>query len=372
MNFKTIILRYVLKYYILCKSFVAKGETGMQNEIINPSRLLDKNGELVQKGYARSLNLEYKREDARRRKLRLKEWDYYLIYNEDFAVALTVGSIPYSGFISASFIDFKKAQEKTRSSFSTFPTWKVKMPESSKVGDIEYKDSGVEVYFKHHNGERKLYMKMKNFEEESDLEISIILNNEPEDSMVIATPFESDKKKFYYNQKIIGMRAAGEVSYKGELYEFLPNSSFGLLDWGRGVWPYISNWYWSAGQGMIGDNVFGFNLGYGFGDTSAATENMIFFNGIANKLDQINFIIPKNQSGEFNYMKPWVITSSDKRFEADFVPIIDRHTNSSAVIVSTEQHQVFGKFTGRAVLDDGHVIELKDFLGFAEKVNNRW
>ncbi|MDR3595896.1 DUF2804 domain-containing protein [Clostridium sp.] len=344
----------------------------MQYEITNPSRLLDRHGELIQKGYAKSLILKYRRKDVKKRKLRLKEWDYYLIYNKDFAVALTVGSIPFSGFISASFIDFKKAQEKTKSVFSLFPIWRVKMPESSRVGDVIYQDSGVNVYFKHDNVERKLYMKMINFEEGSDLEVSIILKSEPKDSMVIATPFELDKKKFYYNQKIIGMRASGEVSYKGTIYKFSPDNSFGLLDWGRGVWPYVTNWYWSAGQGMVDDKVFGFNLGYGFGNTSAATENMIFCNGIANKLENVEFIIQKNKNDELDYMKPWVITSSDKRFEVDFVPIIDRNVNSSAIIVSTEQHQVFGKFTGRAVLDDGQVIELKDFLGFAEKVENKW
>lgn len=344
----------------------------MQHEITLPSRLLDKHGELIQKGYAKSLILDYRRADVKARKLRLKEWDYYLIYNEDFGVALTVGSVPFAGLISATFIDFKNPYESAKSVISVFPIWRVKMPESSIVGDIIYQDIGVNISFKHDHDARKLYMKMKNFEEGSDLEVSIILTNEPTDSMVIATPFKEDRNKFYYNQKIIGMKAFGEVSYKDRIYKFSSDTSFGLLDWGRGVWPYITNWYWSAGQGIVYDKVFGFNLGYGFGDTSAATENMIFFDGIANKLDDVIFNIPRNKDNEFDYMKPWVITSSDKRFEADFVPIIDRSVNLSAVVLSTDQHQVFGKFTGRAILDDGQIIELRDFLGFAEKVKNMW
>jgi len=344
----------------------------MQHEITRPSRLLNRHGELIQKGYAKSLILKYKRKDVMERKFRLKEWDYYLIYNEDFAVALTVGSIQYAGLISVSLIDLKKAQEKTKSVISVFPIWRVKMPESSRVGDIIYRDLDVNMYFKNDHDARKLYVKMKNFEKGSDLEVSLILKSEPKDSMVIATPFNWDKKKFYYNQKIIGMRASGEVSYKGTVYKFSPDNSFGLLDWGRGVWPYITNWYWSAGQGMVNNNVFGFNLGYGFGDTSAATENMLFFNGIANKLESVKFIIQKNKFNEFDYMKPWFITSTDKRFEGYFIPIIDRNVNLSAVVLSTEQHQVFGKFTARAVLDNGKVIEFKNFLGFMEKVKNKW
>ena len=30
------------------------------------------------------------------------------------------------------------------------------------------------------------------------------------------------------------------------------------------------------------------------------------------------------------------------------------------------------RFTGRAVLDDGTIVEVKDFPGFAEKVENKW
>ena len=52
--------------------------------------------------------------------------------------------------------------------------------------------------------------------------------------------------------------------------------------------------------------------------------------------------------------------------------MLDRASRTSVLVIESDQHQVFGKFNGRMVLDDGSVIELKDFLGFAEKVKNRW
>ncbi|MBN2602255.1 MAG: DUF2804 family protein [Candidatus Marinimicrobia bacterium] len=42
------------------------------------------------------------------------------------------------------------------------------------------------------------------------------------------------------------------------------------------------------------------------------------------------------------------------------------------LLIQSNQHQVFGRFTGKAILDDGREIILRDFLGFAEKVMNRW
>ena len=73
-----------------------------------------------------------------------------------------------------------------------------------------------------------------------------------------------------------------------------------------------------------------------------------------------------------NYVDPWTIVSSDGRFDMDFVPIIDRNALVDAKIIVTDQHQVFGRMSGTAVLDDGTKIELKDFLCFAEKVHNKY
>ena len=73
-----------------------------------------------------------------------------------------------------------------------------------------------------------------------------------------------------------------------------------------------------------------------------------------------------------DYMQPWTFTSDDGRFEMDFLPIMDRAACTDAKLICSDQHQVFGLFTGRAVLDDGRVVEVKDFLGFAEKVFNKW
>lgn len=188
--------------------------------------------------------------------------------------------------------------------------------------------------------------------------------------MVICTPFDKPGH-FYFNQKILCMRAKGTVTIGNEKYEFSPERSFGLLDWGRGVWTYSNTWYWSAASGLAGGVPFGFNLGYGFGNTSAATENMLFYDGRAHKLSQVTFHIPM-RDGKEDYLKPWTFTSDDGRFEMDFVPVLDRASCTDVKLIKSDQHQVFGKFTGKAVLDNGRVIDVKDFMGFAEKVVNKW
>ena len=55
-----------------------------------------------------------------------------------------------------------------------------------------------------------------------------------------------------------------------------------------------------------------------------------------------------------------------------FDPILDRSACANFGFLKSNQHQIFGKFTGLAVLDDGTEVFVKDFLGFAEEVENKW
>jgi hypothetical protein len=341
----------------------------MQIKITKPSKLLNKHGELKQKGYATSPILSYRRKDVAK-KLRLKEWDYYLIHNKQIVFALTVGKSLGFLLISATIINLKTNTQQTKARIRFAPC--LKLPETSMTGDICYQDTRLRVAITHEKNQRILSLYMKNFEGGSDLDVSFVLSLEPKESMVIATPFQENTACFYYNQKIVGMTADGTVSLKDANYTFDPNHSFGILDWGRGVWPYKTNWYWSAACGFICNQKFGFNFGYGFGDTSAATENMLFYKGICNKLENITIHIPRNIDNQYEFMKTWHITSSDDRVDLLFQPILDRSACFGMILFSTNQHQVFGKFTGCVTLDNGTRIYIKDFLGFAEKVENKW
>ena len=140
----------------------------------------------------------------------------------------------------------------------------------------------------------------------------------------------------------------------------------------RGVWTYKNTWYWSAAQGEANGRVIGFNLGYGFGDTKAASENMLFCDGTAHKLGRIDFGIPKKPDGSDDLLSAWHFADEEGRVDLVFTPILDRASKTDVLVICSDQHQVFGHFTGTVRLDDGSEIQLDHFLGFAEKVFNKW
>lgn len=343
----------------------------VQHEITKSAPLLDDKGNLKEPGYAKKLLPIYNRNDIKAGKLRIKEWDYYLVINDHCAVALTIADNSYMGLDSISFLNFDERWEKTVSPMQILTMGKKNMPSSSSAGDVGIQGKNYRIRFSRKGGKRILDFHMDNFREGKPISGLITLDNEPEESMVIATPFRK-KAHFYYNQKINCMTAEGSVKLGDKEYAFSPDNSFAVLDWGRGVWTYRNTWYWGSASGLVDGVPFGFNIGYGFGDTSAATENMLFYNGKAHKLSSVSFNIPLDENGKKVYMERWTFTSDDGRFEMEFEPILDRASCTSVLVIESDQHQVFGKFTGNAVLDDGKVISIKDFIGFAEKVKNRW
>lgn len=343
----------------------------MQTEITKKDDLLDEKGQLKHKGYAKSMLLKYDRKAIKAPKSRIKEWDYYLIYNHDFAIAITIDDNSYMGLDSLSLIDFKKGIEHTVSPMKFFTNGKTKFPPSSEIGDIISQNSKNGFVFKNDGKKRILDVNMKNFYKKIPVKIHAELTEEPKESMVIATPFANKPKYFYYNQKIVGMKAEGYIEYGEQRIDFDKKNTRALLDWGRGVWPYKNSWYWGAGCFECDGHELGFNIGYGFGDTSAASENMVFFDGVAHKLDQVSFNIP-SKNGKDDFLSPWTFTSNDNRFTMTFKPIIDRKALMDLKILASIQHQVFGVFNGTVVLDDGREIKVQNQIGFAEKVFNKW
>ena len=165
------------------------------------------------------------------------------------------------------------------------------------------------------------------------------------------------------------MQADGTVQYGDQNFTF--SDAFGVLDWGRGVWTYDNTWMWGTASGKHQGKSFGFNIGYGFGDLSNATENMIFYDGKAHKFDQVEFQIPK-KGKQYDYLKEWKLVSNDDRFYMTFTPILDRCDKVNLLFIVSDQHQVFGKLNGYVILDDGTKLEIKNLLGSAEVVHNRW
>jgi hypothetical protein len=330
--------------------------------------LLDARGRLIERGWATAEVRIYDRAAIKAQPVRIKEWDYYCITTPTHALALTVADNGYVGFVGVSWIDFAQRTAINHGGGKALPMGSMQLPGSADIGDVTGVHPKISAIFRHEPGGRRLTIDAPQFDGGCGLNGEIWLDQPADDRMVIATPFFNKPTAFYYNQKINCMPATGAIVVGGVAHRFDPASAFAVLDWGRGVWTYDNTWYWGSASGLAGGRRFGFNIGYGFGDTAAATENMLFVDGVAHKLADVSFHMPDGAPDS----APWRFTSSDGRFEMAFVPIVDRADKIDIGVFTTDQHQVFGRFSGTVGLDDGSRLTVTDLIGFAEKVHNRW
>ena len=116
-------------------------------------------------------------------------------------------------------------------------------------------------------------------------------------------------------------------------------------------------------------HLFGFEITWGIGDESRATETCIFYDGKAHKIGAVDVeTFPKPD----RYMKPWKFLSEDGRFNLTMTPFYDHHSDLNVYVMRMHSHQVHGLWNGTVTLDDGQVLEIRDLYAFCEYVENRW
>ncbi|MEG0309611.1 MAG: DUF2804 domain-containing protein [Eubacterium sp.] len=345
---------------------------GTQHEVTTQQPLLNDKGMIIEPGWARQLIWNYNREKIAASWFRRKEWDYYMITDQHKGIALTLSDLGYIGMTSVTVLDFDNWIEHTKTIVEARPGGKYGLECHSGTNRCAIKHSKIHLSYQIEKNKRRIQCYFPKFWNGKDLEADIVLYQPPMDTMCIATPWKEKPTAFYYNQKINCMPASGFMKLGDETQHFYANNAMGVLDWGRGVWTYDNTWYWGTASGWHEGVAFGFNLGYGFSDRSSATENMVFYNNIAHKLDEVSFIIPENASGKRQFMKPWRMTSNDGRFEGFFIPKLDRSATVNLLAIKSIQHQIFGNFTGRVILDDGTILKIEKFLCAVEVIHNMY
>lgn len=347
----------------------------MEHEVTKKQLLLDKEGRVVEPGWARNEVWEYNRENIKAPWFRKKEWDYYLFNTDEFAVAFTISDLGYISLLSASFIDFKTATEHTESELELLPRGR-KYGLGARIfeADASCHTKRLDMAFCKAEGGRTISCEFKNFNkaEHKDLRAELFVKEPDMESVYIATPWKEKETAFYYNCKMNCLEASGIVVYGDKEYRIEEGTCYGVLDWGRGVWTYDNTWFWGTGSGKIGNELFGFNLGYGFSDRSSASENGFYYKGKIHKLENVEFIIPTDENGAKKYMEPWQVKDASGRFEAKYVPILDRCACMDFKVIISDQHQVFGRMSGFVVMDDGEKVEFKDYICALEVVRNKY
>jgi hypothetical protein len=344
----------------------------MQIELTQTGKLLTSDGHLAQVGWSRQPLLDCNLEAARFytlrpfQRFRIKRWDYYAVFTQTGFFSATIADLGYAGNLFVYVMDFETGELHEEGLVVPFGKG-VQLPRNCINCQSHFNNDKISLDFNASASQRKISVIWPEFHAGRGIQADITLTCPPGyESMTIVIPI--GKKRFYYNNKVNCLPAEGIIKY-GDSTEMLnPQTCIGSLDWGRGVWEYQSFWNWASSSGFLPDGrTVGLNLGCGFGDLSKAGENALILENRIHKLEQVKF---DYKSGD--YMKPWKFTDANSRLDLTFTPFKERIAQTNLGIISSKVHQMFGRYDGKVIADDGEVIQIKDLAGFAEEHHARW
>ena len=314
------------------------------------------------KGYSTHMNFVYDKKVAAKFR-RLKEWDFYQICFGDYVLQLTMGHVSYCAQLSANLLNLKTGE---RRSFSKLllnaRKLKRKMGDNpEKTNVLQWFDKNVKMQFEVTPRYRRLTLsEIKKNDIRTEIDVTLTNAAFTKEKTVIAIPYENPKF-WYLNYKENCFVANGYCRIDDKEVEIKNGNA--VLDWGRGVWPRKHCWVWGNGSTVVDGKHFGFNIGWGFGDTSNATENMFFYDNKAYKLSNVH----EAKAGDgFRY------ADDEKNFVFEVAPIFDNFTETKAPFVHNTCHQVFGLWKGTVKLPDGTTLKVPPFVAFCEHANNKW
>jgi hypothetical protein len=344
----------------------------MQTELTRSGPLLLADGRLAQVGWARQPILDCNLESARfyafraLQRFRIKRWDYYAVFTPRRFFSATIADLGYAGNLFVYTMNFETGELHEEGIVVPFGKG-VTLPRNSDQGGSHFENSRLKLDFSVHPDRRHVSVSWDAFHGGRGIHAEIDLQTPPGyESMNIVIPI--GEKRFYWNRKINCLPASGTIRYGDDFETLSPATSLGSLDWGRGVWEYRSFWNWASASGFLADGRrVGLNMGMGFGDLSKAGENALILDNRIHKLGQIGF---DYVSGD--YMKPWRFRDTEGRVDLTFTPFKDRTAKADAGVITSLVHQMFGRYNGHVIADDGARIEIRDLIGFAEEHHAKW
>ena len=297
---------------------------------------------------------------------RKKKWDYWSIQAGDLLISGVVANLDFFGTSDIWWRDLSTGQEGGRGCgaaggkgfelpdrYGTVPLSIRAKNYACDLRDDEQGNTFVDIVWTEKNGEEG--------------ELHAVIEMPPgHESLNVVIPWSD--QVFQYTSKHQARPARGTMRV-GDRTWVIDDDAWGILDIGRGRWPYQTTWNWGGGAGRATDGtVVGLQFGAKWTEGTGFTENGIFVDGKLHKI---------GRELEWTYdwdapMGPWRVRDTGGQMDVTLVPRYDKHSVIDLKLMKRETHQVFGLWTGTVTGDDGRTFEVKNIQGFAEECRARW
>lgn len=302
---------------------------------------------------------------------RTKRWDYWAVLADDLAVSITYADVDYLGIAAIWWVDLGAGVSGGREVVVPLARG-LELPDLPGSRGLTYRSRDLELELRDELGGTRLRASWRERDHRRGRLEAFVELPPDHGSVNVVIPWSA--RRFQYTSKHQARPAHGELVVGDRSRAFGERSNgtaaWGVLDVGRGRWPYRTRWNWGGGAGPSADgaHVVGLQVGGRWTAGTGATENGIVVDGRVVKLGA-ELIWTYDWDAP---LEPWHVRDEAGTLDLTLTPRYDRHARSNALLVATEVHQVFGRWRGRVPAPDGSVVELGDVLGFAEESRSRW
>jgi hypothetical protein len=296
---------------------------------------------------------------------RTKRWDYWAILGSDVVVSSVYADVHYIGLADVWWADL--ATEKTGGKGIVAPAGRgVELPERPGTAPLRVDRRHFELEIADDAAGTHLQATWRERDGRPGRLDATVELPPGHESLNVVIPW--DDRRFQYTSKHHARPVRGELVVGDQHWGL--DGAWGVLDVGRGRWPYRMRWNWGGGAGRdrSGEHVVGLQFGGRWTEGTGFTENGVIVDGTLHK-------IGRELRWEYRWgdvLAPWRVVDPGGQVDVELVPRHDKHTRIEALVLGTETHQVFGTWSGRVTTDDGVSLTLDDIVGFAEESRWRW
>jgi hypothetical protein len=298
---------------------------------------------------------------------RKKRWDFWGIVCDTHFLAITHVSLDYVGLLTVGLLDYDVGRRIERTSIIPLGRG-MSFPETAGGADIRCSARGARLAIVEEQAGTRLAAACRTRAGHS-LEVDVVVvRPERHETLNVVIPWSD--RRFQYTSKQNTRPASGQVVLDGKPYRFeAANNAYGVLDYGRGIWPYRTTWNWAAASGRQTGRLVGLNLGGKWTDGTGTTENGLCIDGRLHKIGE-DLLWDYDRT---DFRRPWRIRAPRSgRVDLEFVPTLAEANRLDLLVLRTELHWALGHFNGTVVADTGERVEIHQLLGWAEEHRARW
>ncbi|MCZ7531533.1 MAG: DUF2804 domain-containing protein [Acidimicrobiia bacterium] len=301
---------------------------------------------------------------------RTKRWDYWAVLAGDLTAAVTYADVDYLGMATVWWCDLATGETGGRP--IELPLARgVALPDRPGATPLTYRGKGASVEIvddPEGTSIEATWSEKDGRPGRLSLRVELPAGHE---SVNVVIPWSD--RRFQYTSKHQARPASGSLTVGGERrgigVDEGGSEAWGVLDVGRGRWPYSTRWNWGGGAGRSTTGaVVGVQFGAMWTEGTGFTENGVIIDGRVTKIGQE---LTWDYDGD-RPLEPWRVHHPDGSLDLTLAARHDRHSRTNAVVLFSEVHQVFGTWKGHVTDDAGTIHQVEALQGFAEESRSRW